>query len=176
MQENNLVKVNLGCGNKRKSGFIGVDKFHCDAVDKIADIEESLPFEDNSVDEILMDNVIEHIRDIPKLMYEIHRVCKNNADIKIITPHFSSIGSWRDPTHVHHLTLYSMDHFEKPNVKHYTGGGFKVIDRRLTFGGGGPFKIIGNLLYKYDPRRYEKKWCLIFRAGTVHYHLRVIKE
>ena len=169
------IRVNLGCGNKRKEGFIGVDKFPCDAVDKIADIEQSLPFDENSVDEIWMDNVIEHIRDIPKLMFDMHKICKNGAEIQIITPHFSSAGSWRDPTHIHHLSLFSMDHFEKPDVMHYTGGGFKVISRELSFGGGGPCKKLGNWLYKKDPGRYEKKWCFIFRAGTVRYRLRVLK-
>ena len=39
------MKLNLGCGNKKKDGFIGVDKFPCDAVDVISDLSERLPFE-----------------------------------------------------------------------------------------------------------------------------------
>lgn len=173
---NKSLKINLGCGNKRKDGFIGVDKYPCEAVDKIADLETVLPFEDDTVDEVWMDNVIEHIKDIPRLMSELHRICKNNALITIITPHFSSAGSWRDPTHVHHLSYFSMDHFEKESVAHYVGGGFKVIKKELTFNGGRIFKRIGRMLFRTNPKKYEERWCFIFRAGTIRYFMVVIKR
>lgn len=32
------MKLNLGCGNKRREGFIGVDRYPCDAVDIIANL------------------------------------------------------------------------------------------------------------------------------------------
>ena len=64
------MKLNLGCGNKRKAGFLGVDSFQGEAVDISADITGKLPFDDSAIDEILMDNVIEHIPDIPSLMKE----------------------------------------------------------------------------------------------------------
>ena len=35
--------------------------------------------------------------------------------IKIITPHFSALSSWIDPTHIHHFSYFSFDHFEKDN-------------------------------------------------------------
>jgi hypothetical protein len=38
------MKLNLGCGNKAKEGFVGVDAFDCEAVDIVADITEKLPF------------------------------------------------------------------------------------------------------------------------------------
>ena len=129
------MKLNLGCGNKRKHGFVGVDKFSCEAVDVVADITEPLSFDTSSVDAIWMDNVIEHIQDIPMLMQEIHRICKDGAEVTIFTPHYSSNSSWRDPTHIQHLSYFSMDHFEKTDVSHYTGGGFKIISRKLSFGG-----------------------------------------
>ena len=107
------MKLNLGCGNKAKYGFIGVDKYPCDAVEVIADICEELPFEASTVEEIFMDNVIEHILDIPALFEELHRICKPKAKITLFTPHFASHASWRDPTHIHHLSYFSMNHFEK---------------------------------------------------------------
>lgn len=168
------MKLNIGCGNKKKEGFIGVDKYPCDAVDKIADINETLPFEDNSIDEIWTDNVIEHARDIADFMRECHRICKNNAVMTIITPHYSSNASWRDPTHLHHLSYFSMDHFEKTGVDHYTGGGFKVIERKLSFGGG-VMGITGRLIFMISPRAWEAKWSFIFRASTLKFVLQIVK-
>ena len=33
------MKLNIGCGNKKIDGYIGIDKFQCDAADYIVDIE-----------------------------------------------------------------------------------------------------------------------------------------
>jgi ubiquinone/menaquinone biosynthesis C-methylase UbiE len=163
------MKLNLGCGNKKKDGFIGVDKFPCDAVDVISDLSERLPFESNSVEEIYMDNVIEHILDIPSLLSEISRVCCKGAKVTIYTPHFASHASWRDPTHVHHLSYFSMDHLEKESVSHYMAGGFRVIERRLSFGG--IMGNIGKLFFRISPRSYESNWCFIFRPSTLRFVL-----
>lgn len=164
------MKLNLGCGNKRIDGFIGVDKFPCDAVDVIADLNDKLPFDDDSVEEIYMDNVIEHIFDIPALFLEIRRICKASGLVTIYTPHFASCASWRDPTHVHHLSYFSMNHFEKHDVEHYTSGGFMVIERRLSFGG--IMGNIGRLIFLISPREYESNWCFIFRPSTLKFVLK----
>ncbi len=73
----------------------------------------------------MLDNVIEHFYDIPKVINELVRVSKKGAMINIITPHFSSLSSWIDPTHFHHLSYFSFDHFEKDSVSHYMGKGIK---------------------------------------------------
>jgi len=167
------MKLNLGCGNKVKPDYLGGDSFSCEAVDIIADLTKKLPFKDASVEAIWMDNVIEHIPDITALMKEIHRVCQNGALITVFTPHFASQASWRDPTHIHHLSYFSMDHFEKYSVAHYTGGGFKVLERKLSFGG--ILGNIGRLIYILSPKTYEKNWCFIFRPSTLKFVLYVVK-
>ena len=121
------MKLNIGCGNERIEGYLGVDKFRCDAADYICDIEnEKLPFEDNTITDIILDNVIEHFYDIPKVINELVRVSRKGTIIKIMTPHFSSLSSWIDPTHIHHLSYFSFDHFEKDSVSHYMGKGIKI--------------------------------------------------
>lgn len=103
------MKLNIGCGNKKIDGYIGVDKYQCEAAEYICDIEKgTLPFEDNSVDGIMLDNVIEHFYDVPEVIKELARVCKKGAIIEIITPHFSSLSSWIDPTHIHHFSYFSL--------------------------------------------------------------------
>jgi len=170
MNSSTSLRVNLGCGNQKLIGFKGVDKYPCEAVDILADITCTLPFEDDTVDEIYMDNVIEHINDIPSLLSEITRVCKKGAEITIITPHFACIDSWRDPTHVHHLSYFSMNHFDKESVKHYMGEGLTVVKRKLTFGG--LMGNIGRILFLLNPWHYEKYWCFIFRPGTLTFVLK----
>ena len=62
------MKLNLGCGNKSIEGFIGVDRYPCAAVQVLCDVAQGLPFRDNAVDAVYMDNFIEHVFDIPALM------------------------------------------------------------------------------------------------------------
>jgi len=160
-----------------RAGYIGVDRYHCDAADVITDLNENLPFKNDVISDVisdvLMDNVIEHVRSIPALMQEVQRVCVEGALVNIITPHFASLASWRDPTHIHHLSYFSMEHFEKKNVRHYTGGGFKIVARRLSFGG--IMGLCGRLIYYLSPRAYESKWCFIFRPSTLRFTLEVVK-
>jgi SAM-dependent methyltransferase len=168
------MKLNLGCGNKRKEGFVHVDRYPCEAVDIICDIARGLPFAHDSVQEVWLDNVIEHIPDIPALMREVVRVCRSGATITMMTPHFTSAASWRDPSHVHHLSYFSMDHFQKKDVAHYIGGGLKVRSKKLSFGGG-LCGLVARILFFLSPKMYEETFCFVFRASTLRINLSVEK-
>jgi len=168
------VKLNLGCGNKQREGFIGVDRYPCAAANVLCDVTKRLPFRDNTIEAVYMDNVIEHILDIPALMQEIVRIAKCGARVTVVTPHFSALASWRDPTHVHHLSYFSFDHFAKSSTRHYVGGGLKVVRRKLSFGGG-LLGLTGRLIFLLSPEAYEKKFCFIFRASTLTFELKVVK-
>lgn len=168
------IRLNLGCGNKRIDGFLGVDRYPCAGADIVADVAALLPFADSSVDSVWADNVIEHISDIPALMSEVHRVCRHGADVTLITPHYTSISSWNDPTHVHHLSYFSMDHFSREAVAHYTGGGFEVVARKLSFPGG-VFGLIGRVAFSLSPKWWESRLSFLFRASTLRFVLRVVK-
>jgi len=114
------------------------------------------------------------VLDIPALMREIARVCRGGARVHVVTPHFSSASSFRDPTHLHHLSYFSMDHFEKDSAAHYVGGGFVVKKRELAFSrslGG----RIGKLLFAMGPETWEKQFCFVFRARTLTFELEVVK-
>jgi SAM-dependent methyltransferase len=168
------MKLNLGCGNKKKEGFIGVDRYFCAAADVICDLTASLPFADESIEEFYLDNVIEHVLDIPAFLRELVRVAKDGAKIIIITPHFSSLASWRDPTHLHHLSYFSMDHFDTDYLADYLQVRLKVAHRRLSFGGG-VLGLLGRLIFFLSPETYEKKFCFLFRASTLRFALQVNK-
>lgn len=165
------VRLDLGCGTKKREGFLGVDRFVCPAVRVIGDVSR-LPFADGCADEIWLDNVIEHVPDIPALMGEVARIGRPGCRVRILTPHFSAVSSWRDPTHLHHLSWFSMDHFAKPSAAHYAGGGFEVVGRELKFSGS-PLGWIGRALFALSPETYEKQFCFVFRARTLYFELEV---
>lgn len=70
------MKLNLGCGNNYLKGYINVDRVPGIA-DLVYDLDEfPYPWPDNSVDEILMRHVLEHLQDIRKVMDELWRILK----------------------------------------------------------------------------------------------------
>jgi hypothetical protein len=169
------MNINLGCGDKRLDGFLGVDRYRAQAVELLCDIERSLPFRDSTIDAMHLDNLIEHVLDITGLMGELVRVGRSGAKITIITPHFSSLGSWMDPTHIHHLSYFSMNHYEHEYLHSALPGRVKVTKRRLSFGGG-LLGVLGRLSFALSPEVYERKLAFIFRGGTLRFELEVEKN
>ena len=107
------MKLNLGCGSKILNGYTNVDKFDYYKPDIVHDLEKfPYPFEDNSVEEIILSHVLEHIGQDPdtfnEIIKEFYRICKNDAIINIAVPHPRHDSFISDPTHVRPITLLSL--------------------------------------------------------------------
>ena len=56
------MKLNLGCGNDIKDGFINIDAVQHDGVDVVMDLSDNeLPFDNNSIEYINCQDIIEHL-------------------------------------------------------------------------------------------------------------------
>jgi SAM-dependent methyltransferase len=171
--------LDIGCGDKKVEGAIGIDVVGSTAADVVCDLTVfPWPLEGDRFDEVFANNVIEHLPDVVKTMEEIHRVCRQGAVVHIKTPHFAALESWEDPTHLHHFAFESFDYFagggRRRHVRHYTEKRFRVLRKRLHFGGH-PFSWIGRVLFAISPRGYEKRWCFWFRPSTLEIDLTVEK-
>jgi predicted SAM-dependent methyltransferase len=80
------MKLNIGSGNTKIDGFISVDLYDKEA-DVRADITE-LPFESNSIDEIVCYQVIEHVpyNKSEQMFAEMYRVLKPGCHAIVETP------------------------------------------------------------------------------------------
>tara|TARA_B100000029_G_scaffold467184_1_gene503266 strand:- start:438 stop:998 length:561 start_codon:yes stop_codon:yes gene_type:complete len=112
------MKLNLGCGSKILKGYVNVDKFQYYNPDIVHDLEKfPYPFESNSVDEILLSHVLEHIGQEPEvfnnIIKEFYRICKNNSMIDIRVPHPRHDDFIADPTHVRPITLLGLQLYDK---------------------------------------------------------------
>lgn len=81
-----MLKLNLGAGNQKMEGFTSVDLY-----DKEADIQADicdLPFETESVDEIVCYQVIEHVpyNKSQEMFDEMYRVLKPGGTVVVETP------------------------------------------------------------------------------------------
>lgn len=167
------MKLNIGSGDKRLEGWISVDKYPSHEGDRYGDLDARLDFPDACADEILLDNVIEHVESVVNAMKELRRLLKVGGIVRIYTPHYTSHSSWRDPTHRHHLSYFSFDMFCKERNAHYLGGKlFEIVEKRLSFGGG--LALLGRLIFRISPELYERKYCYWFPASTLYVCLRAI--
>ncbi|MGB2924670.1 MAG: tetratricopeptide repeat protein, partial [Limnothrix sp.] len=110
------LKLHLGCGYKILDGYINVDKFG--DPDLVFDLETfPWPWEDNSVGEIIMHHVLEHLGQETqvylKIIQELYRVCKHNAVIDVRVPHPRHDNFITDPTHVRIITPEGLNMFSK---------------------------------------------------------------
>ena len=112
------MKLNLGSGSKILEGYTNVDKYDYYKPDIVHDLENfPYPFEENSIDEILLSHVLEHIGQSPdtflKIIKELYRICRNDSLIKIIVPHPRHDDFISDPTHVRPITILGLQLFDK---------------------------------------------------------------
>ena len=90
------------------------------------------PFNDNSAEEIILDNVLEHLEDVIAVMEEVYRLAKPEALIRIKVPYFKSNSAFTDPTHRHFFTETSFKYFEEKNPLHfYTKASFEITKTEL---------------------------------------------
>lgn len=89
------MKLNLGCGTDKRQGYVNIDIRREVNPDLIWDLERlPYPFEDNSVEEILAKDVLEHIsfRRVEAVLREWHRILKPNGQIYIQAPDLMAIA------------------------------------------------------------------------------------
>jgi SAM-dependent methyltransferase len=109
-----LKKLDLGCGDRKKEGFLGVDISPDVKPDFIHDLNiYPYPFEDNSVFEVFCSHFIEHVADIKKFMEEIWRILVPLGTVTIVAPYYSSIRAWQDYTHVRPISENTFLYFNK---------------------------------------------------------------
>jgi ubiquinone/menaquinone biosynthesis C-methylase UbiE len=155
------MKLNLGCGNKRLDGYVNIDIQPRCLPDRVVDLEAiPWPFENNSVDEVVIEHVLEHIGASPDLhrqvIQELYRVCRNGALIKIVFPHPRSDAYLIDPTHVRPLTASTLEMYSKKKC-------LDLIEKRspttpLAIYWGVDFEVESGetILYPYWADRYQK--------------------
>lgn len=96
------MKLDLGCGGKKREGFIGVDQYPMEGVDVVLNIGvDPWPWEDGTVEEIHASHFLEHLTAHQRVhfMNEAFRVMKEGAKATVITPHWASNRAYGDFTH-----------------------------------------------------------------------------
>ncbi len=147
---NGLSGLDIGCGNRKRVGFLGLDSVCVDGVDVVCDIENNLlPFRDNTFDVISALHVLEHISDLNAVLDELSRVLKPGGRLQITTPYAGDLRAFQDPTHVRYFTIKTFEYFVAEGARvggWYTKKSFRRITRRSLVFSRGPISLLVSLI------------------------------
>jgi SAM-dependent methyltransferase len=175
------VILDLGCGNRKVNGAIGVDINAASGADVIHDLNVvPYPFDTSSADEIYLDNVLEHLDDVVGTLEEIHRVGRPGCRVRIDVPYFRSRWAALDPTHRHAFTAESMGYFDPRNPLfsqyQYSRARFHVdeVIFNQRFPSGGFRGLLARGANRW-PGRYEQHIAPVLPLDELTFLLRVVK-
>jgi hypothetical protein len=118
------------------------------------------PWPDDSVGEILLKHVLEHLGRDPnvylEIMKELYRVCQDGATIRVIVPHHRHDFFFNDPTHVRAVTADGMSLFSQRLNRQWIAQGFSHSPLGMYLGV--DFELVelklepGELWYRLNPQ------------------------
>ncbi len=92
-KQNKLLKLHIGCGRNYREGWINIDISSKAQKDLCINVQNGLPFHDNSTDFIFNEHFIEHLSYDDGLFFlkESHRILKHGGAIRIAFPDIDKI-------------------------------------------------------------------------------------
>ncbi|MFH0714454.1 MAG: methyltransferase domain-containing protein [Candidatus Diapherotrites archaeon] len=165
-------RLNLGCGEFPKKGFVNVD------IVKSADVVHDLdafpyPFKKGEFDLIEADHVLEHLENPFRVVKECHRILAPNGKLVVRVPHFSR--GFSHPEHKRGFDVSFPLYFDPSFKGGYTGTSFKLekmelhwfsqlylkqkVLGKLSFAVGRVFGIAFDFLARLSPYACSRIWC-----------------
>jgi SAM-dependent methyltransferase len=174
-----LKKLNLGCGHFALPGWVNVDIATLPGVDVVHDLNKlPLPFENESADEILCDDVLEHL-DYAPLLKDCHRILVTGGRLRVHVPHFTSSNNAADPTHKRQFSIKTLNFFctatfEGKRRSYYNDFAFsQIMYRRILFCTNGffvfnrPIEYLVNMSYRLQLLYEATGLCRMFPAENL---------
>lgn len=185
------LRLNLGAGRRPSDRTFSVDLVDLPGVDIVADLEQPLSLlPDSSVGFVYSSHTFEHIDNLMGLMRELHRVCRADAKLEIVVPHFSNPNFYSDPTHRRPFGLYTFHYFSDPQAQpgrrkvqdYYTDARFRIESVRFNFDRADwldrllvpPVRALANRSFE-SLARYERRWCRLYPVSEMRFVLSPVK-
>jgi len=167
--------LDVGCGSAKWPGATGLDISAGTDADIVHDLDAfPYPVPDSSFATVLMQDVLEHVREPVRVIEELHRVLRPDGRLLLRTPHFSSVLAYSDPTHRHYFSALAIRSLATPRFAHYTDVRFEVV--HVTLDLWLPFRLLGiaTLANRYQDS-YEKYLAFRFPAMNIRAELAALK-
>lgn len=132
------TKLIIGCGVRTEKGAVNLDMVALPGVDVQHNLDVfPYPFEDDVFEEVIAEDVLEHVDNIVAVMNEIWRIMKKDGTLWIRGPHANyPEQAWRDPTHRRLFVPGTFDNWDpgKPDGKiygyYFLLAKFKVLEEK----------------------------------------------
>lgn len=112
--------LHLGCGQKKYPGALGIDRTAGPQVDLEHDLDDHpWPLPSDQFAKVYLIDVLEHLEDPVGALEEVHRVCRDGAEVVIIGPSAGSHHLWGDLTHRRAFTSRTFACFEAGFAERY---------------------------------------------------------
>ena len=137
LRNNDVLKINLGCGNNHLAGWLNCDIYPQSGICYV-DCTKRLPFDDSSVDYIFIEHMIEHM-ELPQiigLIEECSRVLKTKRTLRLVTPDLDSF-------------LLMVSQPESEEAKYYIEWYRK---RKNDLSPAGPVRALNSIFYEHEHR------------------------
>src|SRR3954454_25052818 len=167
--------LDVGCGATKYPGSVGLNISVDTAAHVVHNLDERpYPFDDDSFDQVLMQDVLEHVESPIAVMEELHRICRPCARIQLRTPHFSSVLAYGDPTHRHYFSTIAIRSLGEPRFAHYTDVRFRL--EHVTLDLWLPFRLSGiAALANRHQLAYESYFAFRFPTMNIRAEFEVVK-
>lgn len=121
------IQLDIGCGEHKQPGFVGLDIRDAPGVDIVHDFEEiPWPLPDECCLRVIASHVVEHVNPARfgfiRFMDEVWRVTKPAGQFAISTPYALSKGYFQDPTHVNPCNEVTWAYFDPLAISAYGAG------------------------------------------------------
>ena len=170
--------LDIGCGNRKISGAVGLDQNPKSQADVIHDLDVfPYPFADDTFDQFYGIDVLEHVTDVIRTLEEIHRIGRPGLGSSSGFPTSPAPRPMEIPTHRHFFNSQSLDYFcgGFPEYEFYTQARFKKIKVRINFWKIHQWNGVSFLANRF-PGYYEKLFAFIFPAMNIEFQLEIIKS
>jgi SAM-dependent methyltransferase len=176
VQGNRIVRLNIGCGQKRLPDCVNLDISANVGADVVHNLDKTpWPFAADSFDEVHAYDVLEHVENVVSALEEIHRISRPGAVLHATVPHFSSANAFTDVTHRHWFGWRSFEPFDSSHqLAHYSNARFRRRYSRISF----EHSIVNHAVFRLAnrwPHEYERRWAWMFPAWFLYFQLEVVK-
>lgn len=112
-----ILKLDIGCGDNKMEGHIGIDYVKYPPVDIVHDLRKiPWPFADKTFTLLSASHVLEHIpREdgvFIRFMDECWRILKDDGQFRIAVPYGGSTMYFADPTHINPIVPQTFHYFD----------------------------------------------------------------
>lgn len=125
MQNEKILDV--GCGDAKVAGAIGMDCVKLPGVDVVHDLTQyPWPFADGTFDKVYLMNIIEHLPNPLRVFEEVCRVCKVGGEVHVEVVYWNHRHAVSDPQHVTFYNEHTWDFLTGERKGYYTKARFQI--------------------------------------------------